>query len=62
MGEGRHPSLSERGMRERRVDLIRERESCVKNEFVRLWPHDGEKSENSREREAWMAEGSKGEE
>lgn len=40
----------ERGMREGRVDLIRERESGVKNEFVRHCHHDGRKRRKTAER------------
>lgn len=42
MGEGHHPSLSDREMGERRADLIMEWERCVKkNEFVWHHYHDG---------------------
>lgn len=49
MGEGHHPSLSERRMREGWVDLIRERESCVKNEFVRHHRHDSGRRKETAE-------------
>lgn len=56
MGEGHHPSLSDRGMGEPRADLIMERERCAKkNEFVWHRYHDGRRGRKMAGRgDTWL--------